>query len=190
MISTMLLVVSAPAVVAGTAAIPVNNPGTWVVTSDYPTEALRQGAEGITGFRLAIDPQGKVADCAIVSTSGSPALDEATCQQVTRRARFTPAKDAAGKAVAGSFASRVRWTLPKVMPQPVPAEYEVSFVVAADGQITDCKIIKASGAAAQAANQATPCQRQQKTKPFTDASGNAVAKLVRLRISTEVDDVK
>ena len=39
-------------------------------------------------------------------------LDEATCELVTRRARFDPAKNNQGRAVAGNYSSAVRWQLP------------------------------------------------------------------------------
>jgi hypothetical protein len=51
---------------------PVNNPAEWIMTNDYPSAALRAEATGIVGFRLLIDPQGAVSDCAIIQSSGMP----------------------------------------------------------------------------------------------------------------------
>ncbi len=94
-------------------AVPKGNPGNWATTNDYPTRALREEREGTTGFRVSVGSDGKVASCSITSSSGSPDLDEATCSNVTRRARFTPATDGEGQPTSGSYSSRVRWVIPK-----------------------------------------------------------------------------
>ena len=94
-------------------AVPKGNPGSWATTNDYPTRALREEREGTTGFRVSVGPDGKVASCSVTSSSGSPDLDEATCSNVTRRARFTPATDGEGQPTTGSYSSRVRWVIPK-----------------------------------------------------------------------------
>jgi protein TonB len=94
-------------------AAPRGDPGSWVTPEDYPSGPLHEGAQGTTGFRVTIDTSGKVASCEITSSSGNDQLDKATCQYVTRRARFTPAKDTDNKPVAGSYASRVKWVVPK-----------------------------------------------------------------------------
>jgi periplasmic protein TonB len=95
------------------AASPKGNPGNWATTNDYPTRALREEREGTTGFRVSVGPDGRVTSCSVTSSSGSPDLDEATCSNVTRRARFTPAMDGEGNPTTGSYSSRVRWVIPK-----------------------------------------------------------------------------
>jgi protein TonB len=94
-------------------ASPKGNPGNWATTNDYPTRALREEREGTTGFRVSVGPDGRVTSCSVTSSSGSPDLDEATCSNVTRRARFTPAMDGEGNPTTGSYTSRVRWVIPK-----------------------------------------------------------------------------
>ena len=94
-------------------ATPKGNPGNWATTNDYPTRALREEREGTTGFRVTVTPEGRVGSCEITSSSGSPDLDEAACSNITRRARFTPATDGEGNPTTGSYASRVRWVIPK-----------------------------------------------------------------------------
>jgi protein TonB len=54
-----------------------------------------------------------VADCSITQSSGSTALDTATCNIIRRRARYTPAKDQAGNPIAGTDSARIRWELPE-----------------------------------------------------------------------------
>jgi protein TonB len=94
-------------------AVPKGNPGSWATTNDYPSRALREEREGTTGFRVTVGPDGKVADCQITSSSGSPDLDEAACSNIRRRARFTPATDGEGQPTTGSYSNRVRWVIPK-----------------------------------------------------------------------------
>lgn len=94
-------------------ATPRGNPGSWATTNDYPSRALREEREGTSGFRVSVGPDGRVTDCSITSSSGHPDLDEATCSNVRRRARFSPATDGDGRPTTGSFSSRVRWVIPK-----------------------------------------------------------------------------
>ena len=87
--------------------------GNWVTTNDYPSRALREEREGVTGYRVTVGPDGKVADCQITSSSGSSDLEEATCANIRRRARFNPATDGEGQPTTGTFSARVRWQMPK-----------------------------------------------------------------------------
>lgn len=94
-------------------ATPKGNPGSWATTNDYPSRALREEREGVTSFRVSVGADGRVSSCSVTGSSGSPDLDEATCSNVTRRARFNPAMDGEGKPTTGSYSSRVRWVIPK-----------------------------------------------------------------------------
>jgi len=91
---------------------PKGNPANWATTNDYPTRALREERAGTTGFRVGVGPDGKVTSCSVTSSSGSPDLDEATCSNVTRRARFAPATDGEGNPTTGSYSNRIRWVIP------------------------------------------------------------------------------
>lgn len=91
---------------------PLGSPGEWITSDDYPQSALRSSAEGVTGFRLDIDVAGQVTNCTITSSSGAAALDDAVCALVPGRARFTPASDRRGRAVASHIEQRVRWQIP------------------------------------------------------------------------------
>jgi len=90
---------------------PRGNPGTWATTNDYPSRALREERSGTTGFRVTVDTSGRVIDCQVTSSSGHADLDQATCQNVTRRARFRPAMED-GQPVQGTYSNRVRWVIP------------------------------------------------------------------------------
>jgi TonB family protein len=107
----MLLIGAAVAAAQEPTPVPVTNPGTWISNADYPPAALRRRAQGFVGFRLSVDTAGVPTGCAISNSSQDRELDQATCDLLLARARFRPARDADGNAVAGSFASRVRWTI-------------------------------------------------------------------------------
>lgn len=99
--------------VAAQRAAPRGNPGSWATDEDYPPSAQRAGAAGTSGFRLTVGTDGRVTACSITSSSGNSALDDATCKLVTRRARFTPAKDETGAAVTDTYANRIVWRIPE-----------------------------------------------------------------------------
>ena len=92
---------------------PKGQPGNWANSNDYPSRALREEQEGVTRFRVSVGPDGRVASCDVTGSSGSSELDSATCSLITRRGRFTPANDGEGQPVSGSWASSVRWQIPK-----------------------------------------------------------------------------
>ena len=94
-------------------AVPKGNPGSWATTNDYPSRALREEREGTTGFRVSVGPDGRVTDCSVTSSSGHADLDAAACENIRRRARFTPAMDGEGNPTTGSYSNRVRWVIPK-----------------------------------------------------------------------------
>jgi protein TonB len=95
------------------AATPRNPPAHWATTDDYPSRDLREGNEGVTGFRVVVGTSGRVSACEIVRSSGHPGLDAATCKAVTARARFEPATDENGEKVVGTYRNRVRWQIPR-----------------------------------------------------------------------------
>lgn len=79
---------------------------------DYPEAALRQAVQGRVIVRIAVSADGRATECATVATSGSPAIDERTCQVILARARFRPAIDAEGREVAARMVSSVVWRMP------------------------------------------------------------------------------
>lgn len=81
-------------------------------TEDYPPAAQRANEEGTAAFRVIVGPDGRVSDCFITRSSGSAALDEATCAVMYLRARYRPARDADGKPTIDVDSGAVRWVLP------------------------------------------------------------------------------
>jgi TonB family protein len=93
-----------------TAPIPKGIAGEWIQAGDYPSSA--GSAEGTTRFRLAVGINGRVSACTITESSGNSSLDAATCQAMTRRARFEPATDTNGKKVPSEYSNKVVWKKP------------------------------------------------------------------------------
>lgn len=90
-------------------ATPRNDPSQWATSNDYPSRALREEKTGTTTFRVKIGENGNVESCSIVSSSGTPELDDATCKNVTRRARFRKPSEGYGD----TYTNRVRWVIPE-----------------------------------------------------------------------------
>ena len=103
---------SSPRAIASRA-LPRKPRSTWVTTDDYPDAALRAEEEGSVTVKLAINRGGEVAGCDVVQSSGSAALDTATCRTVQRRARYRPATDQSGQPVDATDNHTVRWSLPR-----------------------------------------------------------------------------
>lgn len=93
--------------------VPRGSKASWMQDAEYPSAALRAEEEGSVTIRLAVASSGEVSTCEVVKSSGSRVLDAETCRVVKRRARYTPARDAAGQAVASVDQHSVRWALPR-----------------------------------------------------------------------------
>lgn len=92
---------------------PSNNASRWVTDADYPSNDLRKGNQGTTGFRVIVGSDGRVQACEVTRSSGFEGLDDATCNKVERRARFNPATDETGAKVVGSYVGSVVWRIPR-----------------------------------------------------------------------------
>ncbi len=87
-------------------------PGDWVTTSDYPSQDLREGNQGVVRVRLEVNAAGRATSCTVTTSSGFPRLDAAACAKLIARARFDPATDESGAKVSSQWSSGVRWTIP------------------------------------------------------------------------------
>jgi len=83
----------------------------FAMADDYPVAARRRHEEGTVGYRIDIDATGAVAGCTIVRSSGSASLDAGTCDLFRARARFTPARDAEGRAVPDYVVGLITWRI-------------------------------------------------------------------------------
>jgi protein TonB len=105
-----------PAVVPDTAPGPARPSlplARYLSPDDYPPAAMRNNEQGTVAFILDISPEGRVTNCRITQSSGSAALDSTTCRIMRSRARFHPARNAQGVAIAGTGSARVTWRLPE-----------------------------------------------------------------------------
>lgn len=94
-------------------ASPRGNPGMWVRNSDYRTSWIRREMTGTASFSLQISASGRVTGCTITRSTGHSALDQATCRLVSKRAKFTPARDDKGAVTSGNYSNSVTWRLPE-----------------------------------------------------------------------------
>lgn len=103
------------------AARPRSNPGTWIVSNDYPILSMLMMEEGRVIVYLGVDKRGRVDSCEVIQSSGFVRLDDLTCRQLQRRARFDPPVDGNGQPYAGSYVQSVRWKIPSGSPIPASA---------------------------------------------------------------------
>ena len=104
---------------------------------DYPVAAVDALDQGAVTVELEVNPTGRVSMCRIIRSSGSAALDTTTCRILTRRARFSPARDSAGYAIVGRVEQRIRWELDSLPLEPL-AGVSIARTNAA-GAIIECK---------------------------------------------------
>lgn len=170
-------------------ATPAGSPGNWVTTMDYPSRALREERQGVTGIRLTVGPDGSVTRCDLTLSSGSPDLDAATCVNLTARARFNPALDGNGNPTTGYWSTRVRWTIPEDGPDYLPGfDYEAlplsgtattSMLVDRDGITSECQVTQSTGdLASRLPVGTTACAVSFFEGGYTDRRGQAVSRTV------------
>lgn len=102
---------AAPATGVPAKAMPLVPPEKWVVLQHLPVGV--DPPRAVT-FELTIDVEGHPADCAIVISSRAQAVDRAVCRAAMRRARFQPARDAAGQPIVSVWRDRLVWVDPGV----------------------------------------------------------------------------
>lgn len=164
-----------------------NDPLSWITATDYPARAVGERREGRVEFEVGVSPQGAVRDCRVLRSSGSGDLDDATCQQIRRRAQFRPAYDSIGRAIDGTYRSAVEWRLPALPPhQPFSADFE--FTVDADGEMRNCRVVSMVGQVPPGLLQNNPCSAPVRYQPYRDDAGRPVSKVVRMTYGAIVSD--
>lgn len=88
-------------------------PAPWFTFDDYPMKAFEKKQEGVTQFELLVTPEGAVANCNVVTSSGSEELDRTTCYLAGKRAQFRPARGSDGRALFGVYRSQALWAIPE-----------------------------------------------------------------------------
>jgi hypothetical protein len=90
---------------------PLKPLGSYFSENDYPSQAVRQGDTGRSVIMMMVDETGALKDCLVEQTSGIAVLDAMTCFVLQERAKFRPAKDAAGKPVRSVLTQSVQWRI-------------------------------------------------------------------------------
>lgn len=198
-----LMIVSAmtgPAMAQTTEIVPAQplNPRDWVSPNDYPANAMRNGESGKVEYLLSYDIQGKVTGCEVTASSGSADLDRATCQSLMSRARLKPGTKG-GKPEAGVYRGSMYWRMPEDAGKPMgefdpirPQFVTITFVVHADGKVTDCRASLGEGARTSVpltSGGPLPCVQGFVTNPPKDANGNPVNRRVTQMFVTKVEDI-
>jgi TonB family protein len=120
-LAALLLSGAAPGAARPEPARPAQTLPSLFSDADYPAAAIRNHEQGAVGFRLEVGADGLPAGCSVVSSSGSESLDLTTCRLLVERARFTPARDAQGRAAADRFTGRIVWRLSEDVPPRLEA---------------------------------------------------------------------
>ena len=89
----------------------IGSPADWYLPGDYPPSARNNDVSGRARLLLIIAPNGRVSDCHVLRNSGVPSLDNVSCAASKARARYQPALDVKGMAVASYDVMGVNWQL-------------------------------------------------------------------------------
>lgn len=151
------------ALVSGTvtAAAPIT-PLPWFEFRDYPMRAFEKNWEGVTKFELLVAPDGRIAGCTIISSSGHEELDKTSCFLASKRVTFRPATGPGGQPQWGVYRTQALWALPdrkinaapgpdleislNKLPDGVthPAAVKLAYAVDARGNASSCTVMPSS----------------------------------------------
>jgi hypothetical protein len=163
-------------------------PGSWWSYDDVPTQMLQDEVTYIVGYSLVVDPQGKIRECRIESTSGLPQLDKYTCKLATRRARLDPATNAAGEPVFGAYRQYASFWMGDTFPKPREDWGDLKVTVAA-ARIPDGKTKHVWLAlSVDAVGIPTDCVPTKREKEFQLAQDVCPAAMANLRLPPVLDD--
>jgi periplasmic protein TonB len=130
----------APALAAPSKPSPIGQ-AAWFGADDYPAPALVAGEQGDVSFRLDVDPAGAIAGCTVTRSSGSALLDRTTCDLLRARARFEPARNRRGRAIASTWSSHIRWRMPDDQPLARAGLEVTTIEVQSDGKVISCTTV-------------------------------------------------
>jgi len=88
---------------------PINPPRKWLLRTDYPSDAIILGQNGIVQFRLDVAADGTIAGCHVLSRTSPDVFADTTCRAVSRRAKLEPALDRDGRPVRSFYVQKVHW---------------------------------------------------------------------------------
>jgi Gram-negative bacterial TonB protein C-terminal len=88
---------------------PIGDKDRWLSILDYPRGYYTDSPSGTVTAILQIGADGLVSGCEVTGTSGSPALDVATCAGWIKRSQFLPASDKEGNPISGQYTISKTW---------------------------------------------------------------------------------
>jgi protein TonB len=80
-----------------------------ITSRDYPRDLFEAEVGGRVGILFTVSPAGRVSDCRVTRSSGTPALDGLTCHLIRERFRYRPATDGRGRAVEDEIQGVHEW---------------------------------------------------------------------------------
>jgi protein TonB len=95
--------------------------------SDYPDTAADAGISGTVGVRYLVWTDGRVRDCEVTRSSGSPELDATTCRLIEARFRFRPSRDESGRPVPAVIVENHSWMIHQEPAEPPPPRRKRRF---------------------------------------------------------------
>jgi len=108
---------------------------------NYPYWAKSQDEEGTVSISVEVSPAGTVTSCRVTRSSGSANLDLGTCDLITERARFAPARDAKGRAIAASHVTSVTWKLEqRELWKVEDSEARIIYSVGPNMVVSNCRV--------------------------------------------------
>jgi TonB family protein len=81
----------------------------YIVSADYPAQALPRRAFAQVEVQLNVSAEGRVTQCLVIRPSYSAALDARTCEIAQARAHFLPARDAADHPIPEVIEAVANW---------------------------------------------------------------------------------
>ena len=158
---------------------------TWLTSADYADDAddapwWQRIEPSVIGLRVS--PEGKVQDCWTERTSGSAQLNDLACERIMQRARFVPAYDANGRAVAVDIRQRINWI---ARPYRIePREWSYTIDMPAHGGALRCDAIMDGERLAVSAKE---CEREREwVQPLRRQTGLSGALRITVRTRSAV----
>ena len=197
-------------IVAGAAIIPARpiEANRWFTSKDNPKTAMQVAERGHIDYRIDVAPDGTALRC---TTPGESELEHKVCDLILKKARFTPATDADGRAAFGVHDGVSSFLMPGGPRRPdrarlavtverlpegaaSPAYASIAFLVDGSGAISQCAAV-ASGGGGRRFAQNIPalvpqaCEaaaKDHRALPARNAAGQAVASVQSLTVRFEV----
>jgi TonB family protein len=85
----------------------------YVSPYDFPLPAISAIKGGETHALVDIGADGRASNCRIIRSSGRNDIDQTSCMVLTQRARFEPARNSKGEAIAVPDYMVFRWEIPR-----------------------------------------------------------------------------